>query len=50
LSLLSGTTLAGHFTGVVRKMAAHLDYLRDIENPDGYKRAMENVQKKNSHS
>ena len=27
-------------------MAAHLDYLRDIENPEGYKRAMENVQKK----
>ena len=29
----------------MRQITVHLNYLHDIENPDGYKRAMENVQK-----
>ena len=35
----------GQTVGRVYQISAHLDYLHDIENPDGYKRAMENVQK-----
>lgn len=45
LSLFSGTTFTGHFVGMFRKISAHLDYLHDIEYPDGYRRAMENIQK-----
>jgi hypothetical protein len=40
-----GTTFTGQFVGMFEKLRAHLDYLQDIENPSGYKRAMENVQK-----
>lgn len=45
LSLFSSTTLAGHIVGRVYQISAHATYLSDIENPDGYKRAMDNVQK-----
>jgi hypothetical protein len=45
LFLFTGTTFTGQFFGLYRKLSAHMDYLHDIENPDGYKRAMENVQK-----
>jgi hypothetical protein len=44
-SLFTSTTLTGQSFGLYRKLSAHMDYLHDIENPDGYKRAMENVQK-----
>ena len=45
LSLISSTTLAGHFAGMAPRVHVHHVYLHDIENPDGYKRAMENIQK-----
>lgn len=30
---------------MLSRISAHADYLNGIENPSGYKRAMENVQK-----
>lgn len=45
LSLFSCTTLVGHIVGRVWQISEHAAYLSDIENPDGYKRAMDNVQK-----
>lgn len=43
--LLVGTALTGRIVGRLQQIFAHANYLHDIENPDGYKRAMENVQK-----
>ncbi|KAF8807493.1 hypothetical protein BYT27DRAFT_7189565 [Phlegmacium glaucopus] len=40
-----GTVLTGRMVGKLQQVSAHTNYLRDIENPDGYKRAMENIQK-----
>lgn len=44
--LFLGTALTGRALGRMRQLHLHVDYLHDIENPDGYKRAIENVQKK----
>ena len=43
--LLLGSVTTGHISGKARQLYAHFDYLHDIENPDGYKRAIENVRK-----
>jgi len=43
--LLLGTAITGRMVGKLRQISAHANYLHDIENPDGYKRAIENVQK-----
>lgn len=45
LSLFFGTAFTGQIAGKARQLSAHVNYLNDIENPDGYKRAMDNVQK-----
>jgi hypothetical protein len=34
----------GLIAGRAKDLYAHMQYLRSIENPDGYKRAMKNVQ------
>lgn len=43
--LFLGTALTGRMVGKLRQVSAHSNYLHDIENPAGYKRAMDNIQK-----
>ena len=43
--IILATALTGRTVGKLRQLQVQADYLHDIENPDGYKRAMENVQK-----
>ena len=42
-----GIIAIGHTAGKFCQLEEHSKYLRDIEYPDGYKRAMENVKKNN---
>lgn len=44
--LVTVSALSGYFLGSGFQMFAHVQYLKNIEDFDGYKRAMNNVHKK----
>jgi len=38
-----------YILGRVTSLSAHFNYLRSLENPEGFSRAMENIQKQLNH-